>query len=114
MPRNYDSLREAHQGALDALNNHIEQQTQHPSQDVGAPDRAPERPDGHPSQSKSPGWTDRGDMASQQASAMDHVKANHEARLDALNQHVERGDAGQAQAPEQTADISRQPDDIER
>lgn len=132
MARDYGPLREAHNKALDALNTYIEQGTQ-PARETGvegpavqaqiqrtgheaaaeAPERsAPERPEGHPA--ARPGWTDRGDMVSQQASAMDQVKANHEARLEALNQHIERADAGQVQAPEIAPDIGRKPDDIER
>ncbi len=109
--RDYSPLREAHQQALDALNSHIEQ-TQ-PSPDVGSVDRAPTRPEGHYQQPAR--WTDAGGMAQQQASANAMHRDNQERAnaRDALNQHVDRGEAGVP--PEQTNDITREPEnDIER
>ena len=128
MARNYyGPLRDAHQQALESLNNHIEQGPQ-PAQEAGisgpsvqaseiqhaehqaaaevtAHSEEPERPEGYAADH--PGWTEKGDMASQQRSAMEWVKANHEARLEALNQHIES--RGQ-QSSEQSPDVARTPD----
>lgn len=116
--KNYAPLREAHQNALDALNNHLGQKTQQPTQDVSASERAPTRPEGHTRQS--PGWTAEGGMAQQQASANAWARAaespERQAARAALDQHIERGAAGRApeQTLEQKAEISRKSNDIER
>ena len=117
--RDYSPLREAHANALEALNNHIDQT---PGREAGAEGRAPEtsqqveqghdvtaeagpsRPEGH--YGDRPGWTDRGDMPSQQRSAMDSIRAHHEAnpehaaKLEALNQHIENPGRDQSQEPQ--------------
>ncbi len=95
--KNYASLRQEQQKALEALHNHIE--------------KGPERPQGH--YGDRPGWTDRGDMASQQKSAADMAKYRNEqqaAARDALNQHMQGG-GRQAQDQGQKQDVGRKPDD---
>jgi hypothetical protein len=107
----YSPLREAHQKALDALNSHAD--APQPSQEISPADLTPTRPEGHYQQNSR--WTDAGDMVSQQASANAMHKDNQERMnaRDALNQHVDRTEAGEA--PEKAPDITRAPEnDIER
>ncbi len=117
----YDVLRIDHQTALDALNAHMEQAPQ-PTQDAGAVDRThdaeavdrePNRPEGHYQQNSR--WTASGDMVSQQASANAMHKDNQERMnaRDALNDHIDRAEAGTT--PEKAPEISRaHENDIER
>jgi hypothetical protein len=76
-PRNYQSLRDEHARAADALNRYIEQ-SETPDRQDGVQQHVPEQgleqgyePE-RPEQvhRSSPGWTERGDMVSQQASAV--------------------------------------------
>ncbi|WP_145754631.1 hypothetical protein [Nitrospirillum amazonense] len=114
--KDYDPLRQAHQQALETLNNLIER-SQAP-QRAEEPDRGPERPVGHPSQSKSPGWNAAGaSMPEQNAAAnkFNKVAQEHQAALHTLHQRIERSNAGQVQAPENTPDLSpKRDDDIKR
>jgi len=133
---NYGALRDSHQQALDALSNHEqgkqparEAEIQGPSvqaEQVQQVEHAPAaevaesgstRPEVHPG--PRPGWTDRGDLVSHQASANEMVKAhhadrqNHAAALDAMNQHIEapqadkQADRGVTAEPQRTDDIER-------
>lgn len=94
MPSNYDALRQAHR---DALEQHIAQQNPQAGNKVSSADREPTRPEGHPSQSKTPGWTADQRMDQQNAAATQWAKAaneRQEANL-ALRQHKggQRGEA---------------------
>ncbi len=113
MARNdYGPLREAHRQALDALNSHIDQ-TQQPAQDVRSADLEPTRPEGN--YRNLPAAPDTGDLVSQQtyANAVHAARQEHANARDALNQHVDRTEAGEA--PEKAPDITRAPEnDIER
>jgi hypothetical protein len=111
----YGPLRDESQKRLEALNNHIEQTTPQPAGPEVAADREATRPEGQVRQS--PGWTSYGGYVEHQASANTwHKEANSPERLAALNQHIERADAGQKpeQSPDRENDLSRKPDDIER
>jgi hypothetical protein len=114
----YGQLRTEHSQALDALNNHLEQ-TPEQSAALDAGDREPTRPEGHPSERQSPGWSSDQRMEAQQASANAWAKeanaqaADRQGAREALDNHIENGPADRS--PEQTADIQRQPEpDIER
>ena len=132
----YGPLHEAHQKALDDLNAHIEQSQQlspergadtvergaSPPTEVSS-EREPTRPENHPSRSHTPGWTADQRMDKQNESANRWFAASnerlnspeareHRAHVDALNQHI--NEARNGPSPEQSPDISRKPDDIER
>jgi hypothetical protein len=135
LPRNYDSLREAHRRALDELDNHIKQ-SQTPAPEVGAAEvprsrgpseaaieQAPTRPENHPSRSQSPDWPMAQNMDVQNAAANRMFKANtdrlntpeareHRAALAALNEHVDASRGGRG--PDKETDIGRKPEDIDR
>jgi len=117
----YDVLRTDHQTELGALNAPMEKAPQ-PTQDAGTVDRThdagavdnePTRPEGHYQQNSR--WSGVGDMVSENAAARAMNKDNNE-RLnarDALNDHIDRAEAGTT--PEKAPEIGRAPEnDIER
>jgi hypothetical protein len=74
-PRNYESLRDSHQQAIDAIDSHLEpdqpariQQAEHEAAREVTATSAPERPEGH--YGDRPGWTDSASMPAQQKSAL--------------------------------------------
>jgi hypothetical protein len=97
----YGPLREAHQKAL----NDRSEQPEQPAQETGTPDREPTRPEGHYQQS--PGWTDQGGMAQQQASANAWVKASHE-RQAALDDRGQDKDEPRSQAEDSPSQPERE------
>lgn len=73
-PGVYAPLEEAHRQVQADLDKGIDRT----AEQEPAIDQSPERPEGHPAEGL--GWTDRGDMVSQQRAAMDWVKRNDAAR----------------------------------
>jgi hypothetical protein len=73
-PGFYGPLEEAHRQVQADLDKGIDLKAEHEP----AIEQEPTRPEGHPAEG--PGWTDRGDMVSQQRSAMEWVRHNHELR----------------------------------
>lgn len=111
-PKDYQPLRDAHQQALDALNSHIDQ-TQTSGHDAGAVDVEPTRPEGVYRQAES--WPMDQSLPAQNRAANQQFERSleHQSALDALNEHVDRADAGET--IDKTQDIGRAPEpDIER
>jgi hypothetical protein len=97
---NYQPLRDLHTDQLNQSDQKIAEDNR--SVEVSA-EPEPTRPEGHPAE-RSSGWTDRGDMVSQQASAMASIKSEHERRnsaREALDRHIEekRSDNAVENAP---------------
>lgn len=86
MSPNYDELRKAHR---DALDQHLEKQSPQVGQDAGTTGREPTRPENHPSQSQTPGWSADQSMPAQNASASRWAEAanEHQAAKAALREH---------------------------
>jgi hypothetical protein len=101
-PRFYGPLKDTHQKVADELDQGIEHEAEQ------ACEQTPTRPEGHPAER--PGWTDRGDMASQQASAIEWVKKGASQR----EQQAARAERSAEDLHEQFPGLTRGDEDSER